>query len=107
MIDKRIAVGRIVFRLYDGDTQWVDPMWVGKITKVSGKQVTFDRRINVGEKTRPTESRLLLDWKVACVCDTEDEVLEVLLANDQVSELHRHFKLGRDGLILSVLGEAK
>lgn len=89
MIDTTPQVGRIVVRVNDEPESWLDREWTGRITAINGKQLTFDRRLE-----QRFESRKMLVWKVAAVCDTEAE-LETLFAIDNEVTIHYWDYLGK------------
>lgn len=84
MIDRKITKGRIVFRQSDRWPAWVDMGWIGVATDVRGKQITFDRRVGDPQDGNRVESRKMLVWKVAAVCDTQEEVEHILDLNAKI-----------------------
>lgn len=77
MIDREPRVGRIVIRHSDDPKYFIDEFWIGRILMVRGKQITFDMRLEDGR----TVPRLMLEKTVAVVCDTDDEVKEIVAFN--------------------------
>ena len=104
MIDKKPAVGRYVLRLSDSPESWIDREWIGKITAVNGKTVTFLRHLE-GFHIPATESRKLLDWKVAAVCDTKEEVQTLLDKSEECCHLYWEYLRNRTATINKVFGD--
>lgn len=84
MINKTPAVGRIVIRHSDLPGHFVNQEWVGKITAINGKRITFNRRTGDG-----VEERFMLDKTILCVVDTEEELRKVLAVADELESSYK------------------
>ncbi len=97
MINKTPALGRLVVRKSDHPDHFIDITAIGRVSKIKGKQITYDRRVGPTE-TENTESRLMLDWTVAVVCDTEGELAEIVkydqMAAKKLSDLRDELQEG-------------
>ena len=78
MIDMNPAVGRIVVRRDDHPNGLMDVLHVGRVTRVVGQRIEYDRRHTGAGHTQPTEPRQLLMKTVLCFCDTDVELMKLV-----------------------------
>lgn len=102
MINKTPAVGRIVIRHSDLPGHFVNREWIGKITAINGKRITFNRRTDDG-----VEERFMLDKTVLCVVDTEAEVERVLDVADELESSYKSRVMNNLDAWKSFMGESQ
>lgn len=88
MIDKNPSVGRIVVRHDDRHDHHADLSSIGRITEISGKRIRYAKRADPLDPNR-AEMRYLLDKTILCVCDTEQEVADIVRFEQDVVAMYR------------------
>lgn len=90
MIDKTPAVGRIVVRKNDNRDHFINLDALGRITEIRGQQIKYQCRSATFNSVNITP-RIMLMGTVAVVCDTDEELTQIvnfnMMAYHKISEL--------------------